>query len=62
MTCEKCWDDAYLRSRLSHREQHDCYLELIKERRETPCTPKQQAGQWWDLEKQIDKRVLRVKK
>lgn len=56
-SCEKCWGDAYLRARLSHRDQTDCYYELLEERKGNPCTPKEKAGQWWDEEKQCDSRV-----
>ncbi len=44
-TCEKCWDDAYMRT---HSEpmicQVDHYYNLLKERKENPCTPEEQAG------------------
>ena len=54
--CEKCWGDAYLRSRYSGKSQSECYMELLKERENSPCSSEQQAGQWWDEEKQCDKR------
>ena len=56
--CEKCWGDAYLRAYGSSKGQSECYQELLKERKDNPCTPKQQAGQWWDEERQIDTRLL----
>ena len=43
-TCEKCWSDAYTRSRLSDVDQADHYARLLIERREWPCTQEQQAG------------------
>ena len=50
--CEKCWADAC--SRVMHRggavvERYD---ELMIERADSPCTPQEQAGQWWSEEKQ----------
>ncbi len=58
-TCEKCWEDAYLISCGSMKSQTECYYELLEERKDNPCTPKEQAGQWWDEEKQIDIRKLK---
>lgn len=34
MICEKCWDDAYDMSISTGESQTDCYMQLIKERRE----------------------------
>lgn len=42
--CEKCWADAYLRSRQSGKSQSECYRELLEERKGSPCTPEQQRG------------------
>ena len=56
--CERCWGDAYLRARCTGKSQTECYRELLEERKNNPCNPKQQAGQWWDEEKQIDIRLL----
>ena len=56
--CEKCWAEAYLKSQYSTKTQTDCYLELLEERKDNPCTPKEQAGGWWDEEKQCDSRYL----
>ena len=44
-SCEKCWSDAYLRSRMTMKPQSECYSDLIKERNDNPCTPEEQAGQ-----------------
>jgi hypothetical protein len=57
-SCEKCWSDAYHISRSTGNCQAEAYAKLLKEREDSPCTPKQQAGQFWDEEKQIDKRKL----
>jgi hypothetical protein len=54
--CEKCWKDAYGRSIATGKDQHDCYLELLKEREKKPCTPKEQAGDYWDKKLQKDYR------
>jgi hypothetical protein len=56
--CEKCWKDAYTRSRISGMSQGDCYIELLKERESNPCSPKNQAGDYWDDELQKDKREM----
>lgn len=60
--CEKCWQDAYLKSRLGFRSQSECYHKLLEERKDNPCTPQEQAGQWWDEEKQCDSRKLKETK
>lgn len=56
-SCEKCWEDAFMRS-LSNRDkpQYEHYQDLLQERAENPCSPKEQAGQWWDEKKQCDSR------
>lgn len=41
MICEKCWADAYPRACESGRSQYDCYLELLKERKDNPCMPEE---------------------
>ena len=56
--CEKCWGDAYLMSLKTGNAQHECYNDLLHMRRNNPCTPEQQAGQFWDEENQIDRRLL----
>lgn len=56
MTCEKCWGDAYLRSYGSGKSQSDCYFELLEERKDNPCTPQEQAGDYWDEQRQCDSR------
>jgi hypothetical protein len=56
--CEKCWSDSYFIWRLTGKPREECYSKLLKEREANPCTPKQQAGDWWDEEKQIDRRLL----
>jgi len=39
-----------------YKDQSDCYYDLLKERKDHPCTPRQQAGQWWDEDNQRDER------
>lgn len=57
--CEKCWTDAFHRSREAFgKSQAEHYQKLIEERKDNPCTPKQQAGEYWDEEKQCDKREI----
>lgn len=34
----------------------ECYHELLEERKDHPCSSKQQAGQFWNEEKQCDNR------
>ena len=54
--CEKCWGDAYLMSMYSGRSQSECYCELLAKRKDNPCNPREQAGQFWDDEKQCDRK------
>jgi hypothetical protein len=42
--------------RLSGKAQATCYAELIEERKLNPCTPEEQAGEYWDAVLQKDKR------
>lgn len=46
--CEKCWKDAYYLSRWNGLSQEENYKNLIRQRNNNPCTPKEQAGQFWD--------------
>jgi len=57
-SCEKCWEDAYMKMMTTGKSQGECYYDLIEERKNKPCTEMEQAGQFWDEEKQIDKRKL----
>lgn len=55
--CEKCWGDAYSRHMaMPYHSQADHYHRLLAEREGNPCTPRQQAGEWWDGER--DTRVI----
>ena len=57
-SCEKCWADARRRrfyNLSKSRAEH--YHDLLEERKGNPCSPKEQAGQFWDEEKQCDTRL-----
>ena len=54
--CEKCWRDAQHRALGQGRSTTECYAELLESRKDNPCTPKEQAGDYWDEEKQCDVR------
>lgn len=60
-SCEKCWGDAYLRSRASGEAQSTEYYKLLEERKDHPCSPKESAGQFWDEENQCDRRFTAKK-
>ena len=52
-SCEKCWEDAGLKSRITGESKAECYSKLLRERDANPCTPKEQAGMWWDEKSQL---------
>lgn len=55
-SCERCWRDAH--SGYPYVDVAERYAELIAERRETPCTPEQQAGpDAWNCPK-CDRRTI----
>jgi hypothetical protein len=56
-SCEKCWSDAYLLSRTTGETQSEVYERLVEKRQADPCSPRQQAGQWWSEELQRDSRL-----
>lgn len=49
--CEKCWRDA--------GGDYDQYVYILMERVDNPCSPKDQAGQFWDEETQTDTRLFK---
>ena len=56
-SCEKCWNDAGRRDMYNpFKSKSEHYQDLLKERENNPCLPEEQAGMFWDEEKQIDKR------
>jgi hypothetical protein len=56
--CEKCWGDAYFKSVITGKDHVECYKELLERRKNKPCTPQEQAGGYWDEEKQCDRREI----
>ena len=52
--CRKCWSDSYNYHDQGYETQTDKYTELVKSR---DCTPKEQAGEYWDEETQRDTRL-----
>ena len=44
MICEKCCADAYRRMLSTGKSQTACYLELLDERKDNPCSEKEQRG------------------
>lgn len=50
-SCEKCWRDA--------RGDYSEYLKLLANRDLDGhvCSPREQAGQWWDEKEQRDLRI-----
>ena len=60
MICEKCWDDAYQRAHLRGGTRADHYWTLILERVDRSCNLREQAGQFWDDEQQMDRRRVAV--
>ena len=60
-SCEKCWEDACMLEYSERRKSRaEYYHDLIAERKDNPCTPREQAGQWWDEEKQCDSRLIKA--
>jgi hypothetical protein len=55
--CEKCWRDSFKMMMATGKPQHKCYQELLESRKNSPCSPKEQAGEWWDEEKKKDRRL-----
>ena len=55
--CEKCWGDAWDGGHFGGCEtQTDRYAQLLEERKDSPCSPEQQAGQFWDPTLGVDIR------
>ena len=57
--CEKCWGDAFRRAMNDPiKSQAEQYELLLAERNKVGpiCSPKEQAGQFWDEEKERDTR------
>ena len=61
--CEKCWSEAgvlYANGQGEYESKTEAYHKVLELRELTPCTPKEQAGDWWDNEKQIDTREAKA--
>lgn len=58
-SCEKCWGDAYFRHITTGKDQADCYREILSERKDNHCTPREQAGQFWNEKELCDNRYQR---
>jgi hypothetical protein len=43
---------------LRGKGQAECYHELLEERKDSPCSPREQAGDYWDEELQCDRRTI----
>ncbi len=43
--CEKCWADAHPRTLGDGRSQVEHYWEILKKRKDKPCTPEEQCGE-----------------
>jgi hypothetical protein len=57
--CERCWGDAYRLSLDTGEDQPTSYKRLLEERKNNPCSAREQAGQFWDEELQRDRRERR---
>lgn len=56
MVCEKCLADARKIMIGTGETERDAYLRLLLERADNPCSPREQAGEYWDDELRIDRR------
>lgn len=57
--CEKCWTDAhfmYAGGQGAYESLVDAYHALLVQRKAAPCSPEERAGDWWDLDRQVDGR------
>lgn len=55
-SCEKCWLDASRIAAQTDVTTTEAYGVIIHERKDNPCSPQEQAGQWWDEGTQSDRR------
>lgn len=55
-SCEKCWKDAASIMLDTGESHYECYVRLLYERENNPCTPREQAGQFWDETRNVDRR------
>jgi hypothetical protein len=59
-SCEKCWSEAVRRNYGTGQPASEIYDEVLAEHKANPCTPEEQAGQWWDPIRKVDTRQNRV--
>ena len=60
-SCEKCWEDSNTRWRDNpEKDRMEHYNDLLRERAGNACSPEEQAGQFWDKEKQCDRRLAKM--
>ncbi len=52
--CEKCWKDG--------GSTAAGYQIILEARKNNPCTLKEQAGHYWDEDRQMDRRVYQEDK
>ena len=53
--CEKCWADAFRRTlEDSNKSQAEHYRDLLEERKNNPCSPRQQSGEYQNDEDDIE--------
>ena len=58
VSCEKCWRDAHRRQGLNPAKSvSEHYKDLLDERKDSPCSPQEQAGEYWDEDQQQDTRL-----
>lgn len=58
MTCEKCWADASAAAHHRGGFVVDHYRALLIERKDAPCSQREQAGRWWDEVSGCDARTM----
>lgn len=52
MACEKCWNDAYVRSLSNGKSQADNYADLLAERADTPCGPEWESENYFKMQRE----------
>jgi hypothetical protein len=58
-SCEKCWEDAFYRSMVdAFKSKSEHYSDLIKERKDNPCTPEEQAGEEAEICKECNRQTV----
>ena len=60
MLSEKCWAEAARIVYGTGRDQYEAYKEVLERRKGNPCSQQEQAGDWWDEELQMDRRIRKA--